>query len=85
MAASSIDCIFCKIVRREAPASIVCEDESTLAFMDIQPMNEGHVLVIPKVHAAHVEDLPPGAAGPILDAAAEVSGPSARAASAAKP
>jgi len=73
MAASSRDCIFCKIVRREAPASIVREDESTLAFMDIQPMNEGHVLIIPKVHAAYVEDLPHGAAGPMLDAAAEVS------------
>ncbi len=73
MAASSGDCIFCRIVRREAPASIVREDESTLAFMDIQPMNQGHVLVIPKVHAAYIEDLPNGATGPILDAAKEVS------------
>ncbi len=73
MAASAEDCIFCKIVRREAPASIVREDASTLAFMDIQPMNTGHVLVIPKAHAAFVEDLPPGAVGPILEAAKEVS------------
>ncbi len=73
MAASSGGCIFCKIVRREAPASIVREDESTLAFMDIQPMNRGHVLVIPKAHAAYIEDLRPGAAGPILEAAKEVS------------
>src|SRR6267378_281923 len=73
MAASAEDCIFCKIVRREAPASIVREDASTLAFMDIQPMNTGHVLVIPKAHAEYVEDLPPGVAGPILEAAKEVS------------
>ena len=73
MAASAEDCIFCKIVRRESPASIVCEDASTLAFMDIQPMNPGHVLVIPKAHAGFVEDLPPGAVGPILEAAREVS------------
>ena len=64
MAASAEDCIFCKIVRREAPASIVREDASTIAFMDIQPMNTGHVLVIPKAHAEYVEDLPPGGAGP---------------------
>ncbi len=73
MGASPSDCVFCKIVRREAPASIVREDESTLAFMDIQPMNPGHVLVIPKVHAVYVEDLPPGAVGPILEAAKDVS------------
>jgi len=73
MAASAKDCIFCKIVRREAPASVVREDVSTLAFMDIQPMNTGHVLVIPKAHAALVEDLPPAAVGPILEAAREIS------------
>src|SRR5256884_5691676 len=74
MAASAEDCIFCKIVRLEAPASIVREDASTLAFMDILPMNTGHVLVIPKAHAEYIEDLPPGAAGSILEAAKEVSG-----------
>src|SRR3989442_9155042 len=73
MAASAGDCIFCKIVRREAPASIVREDASTLAFMDIQPMNPAHVLVIPKAHPAYVEDLPPEAVGPILEAAKEIS------------
>jgi len=47
------DCIFCKIVKREAPASIVYEDETTLAFLDIRPMIPGHTLVIPKSHAAY--------------------------------
>src|SRR5207247_10247145 len=73
MAASVGDCIFCKIVRREAPASIVREDGSTLAFMHIQPMSPGHVLVIPKAHAAYVEDLPGEAVRPILEASTEVS------------
>ncbi|HYR82219.1 MAG TPA: HIT family protein [Thermoplasmata archaeon] len=73
MAASAGDCIFCEIVRRGAPASIVREDASTLAFMDIQPMNPGHVLVIPKAHAAYIEDLPPAAIGPILEASKEIS------------
>jgi len=69
----SHDCIFCTIVRREAPASIVREDADTLAFMDIQPMNPGHVLVIPKAHATFLEDLPRGQAGPVFEAAREVS------------
>jgi len=73
MAVSARDCIFCKILRREVPASIVREDASTLAFMDIRPMNPGHVLVIPKAHAAYVEDLPSEAVGPILEAAKEIS------------
>jgi histidine triad (HIT) family protein len=48
------DCIFCKIVAGELPASIVDEDERTIAFMDIAPANRGHALVIPR---AHVTDL----------------------------
>lgn len=73
MGGSSSDCIFCKIVRREASASIVREDDSTLAFLDIRPMNPGHVLVIPKVHATYIEDLPSGTAGPMLESAREIS------------
>jgi histidine triad (HIT) family protein len=48
------DCIFCRIVRREAPAHVVCEDERTLVFMDIFPVSDGHTLIIPK---AHCDDL----------------------------
>ena len=48
------DCIFCKIVAGEIPSFKVYEDENTLAFMDINPANEGHALVIPKEHAADV-------------------------------
>ncbi|MDJ0924806.1 MAG: HIT family protein [Acidimicrobiia bacterium] len=43
-------CIFCKIVAGEAPAAIVAEDEVTLAFMDINPLTPGHLLVIPREH-----------------------------------
>ena len=46
------DCIFCKIVAGEIPSFKLFEDETTLAFMDINPANEGHALVIPKEHAA---------------------------------
>jgi len=48
------DCIFCAIAAGEAPATIVAEDERTVAFMDISPATEGHLLVIPR---AHHEDL----------------------------
>ena len=45
------DCIFCKILTRELPATIVDEDERTIAFMDIAPATRGHALVIPRAHA----------------------------------
>ena len=46
------DCVFCKIVAGEVPSFVLFEDDATLAFMDINPANEGHVLVIPKEHAS---------------------------------
>jgi histidine triad (HIT) family protein len=48
-------CLFCKIVAGDSPATIVHEDERTLAFMDINPLARGHCLVIPRVHS---DDLP---------------------------
>ena len=50
-AVSEPDCIFCKIVAGELPATIVDEDERTIAFMDIAPATRGHALVIPRRHA----------------------------------
>ena len=50
-------CIFCRIVAGEVPASVVYEDEHTIAFLDIQPINPGHVLVIPKAHIPRLADL----------------------------
>ncbi len=47
---SEENCIFCKIVKKELPANIVYEDEKFLAFLDINPVNKGHTLVIPKKH-----------------------------------
>jgi histidine triad (HIT) family protein len=46
------DCIFCKIVAGELPATIVGEDERTISFMDIAPATRGHALVIPREHSA---------------------------------
>lgn len=51
------ECIFCRIVKGTAPASIVYSDENVMAFMDTQPVNAGHILVIPKTHAAELSEL----------------------------
>ena len=53
------DCLFCRIVRKEIPASVVYEDEDVLVFNDINPQAPLHVLVIPKRHIATLNDLSP--------------------------
>jgi histidine triad (HIT) family protein len=52
------DCIFCKIIKGEIPAEKVFEDENVLAFLDINPVNLGHTLVIPKRHFSSLEETP---------------------------
>jgi histidine triad (HIT) family protein len=52
----SSDCLFCRIVRHEIPATIVREDDRTLAFRDIDPKAPTHVLVIPKTHVASLNE-----------------------------
>ena len=52
----SSDCLFCRIIRREIPATIVREDEHTLAFRDIDPKAPTHILVIPKTHVASLNE-----------------------------
>jgi histidine triad (HIT) family protein len=47
-----MDCVFCSIRDGQVPAVVVAEDERALAIMDINPINDGHVLVIPRAHAA---------------------------------
>jgi histidine triad (HIT) family protein len=54
------DCLFCKVVRREIPASVVFEDDELLAFNDINPQAPTHVLIIPKRHIDSLNDLAPG-------------------------
>ena len=53
------DCLFCQIVNREIPASIVYEDDRVLAFNDINPQAPTHVLIVPKRHIASLNDLTP--------------------------
>ena len=53
----TVDCIFCAIAAKQAPASVVFEDDVCLAFMDLYPMVPGHLLVVPKMHAANLAEL----------------------------
>ena len=55
-----MDCLFCKIIQREIPASIVYEDDRVLAFNDINPQASTHVLVVPKKHIGTLNDLQSG-------------------------
>lgn len=57
------DCIFCHIAARAIPAAIVAETDGLLAFLDIQPIRPGHVLVIPKEHYPFFDDVPPQVLG----------------------
>lgn len=54
------DCLFCRIARRELPARILFETERVLAFEDLRPKAPVHVLVIPKVHFASLNEVPEG-------------------------
>lgn len=52
-----MDCIFCKIVKKEIPVKIILETEKTLAFMDAFPLTKGHSLVIPKTHYEKIQNI----------------------------
>ena len=52
------DCVFCRIIKGELPSSRVYENEDVFAFLDIKPVNPGHVLVIPKKHYESIHDTP---------------------------
>jgi len=54
------DCIFCKIVAGQIPCAKIYEDEKVLSFLDINPISEGHTLVIPKAHAENLWEIAEG-------------------------
>ncbi len=51
-------CFFCKIINKEVPAEIIYEDESVIAILDIHPRAPGHTMILPKIHAENILDLP---------------------------
>jgi diadenosine tetraphosphate (Ap4A) HIT family hydrolase len=54
---AGMDCAFCRIVAGMADASVVYEDDQLLAFCDLNPVNPGHLLIIPKIHRVGLADL----------------------------
>ena len=52
-----MDCIFCKIAKKEIPVKIVTETENSIAFLDAFPLSRGHTLIIPKHHYERVQDI----------------------------
>src|SRR5688572_8920549 len=71
------DCLFCKIVAGQIPATVVRETETTLAFRDINPQAPTHVLVIPRVHYPDIASLAaaePGITADLLRQTGEVAG-----------
>jgi histidine triad (HIT) family protein len=69
----SEDCIFCQIIAGEIPSHTVYEDETTFAFLDVNPLSRGHTLVIPKDHHESLSDLPAGTAADLGRAVSEVT------------
>ncbi len=59
-------CAFCRIIRSEEQASIVFEDNISLAFLDRRPLFPGHCLLVPKAHLETLADLPPSLVGPLF-------------------
>ena len=53
-----VDCIFCKIINKEIPADIVHETSNFIVFLDLNPVNQGHCLVVPKHHCLDIFDIP---------------------------
>lgn len=67
------DCIFCKIVGGELPANKILETETTLAFLDIDPVNHGHSLIIPKEHFENIYEIPDETLGDVIKTAKRVA------------
>jgi histidine triad (HIT) family protein len=67
------DCLFCKIIRGELPSYKVFEDEKTVAFLDINPVNAGHTLVVPKKHSQNIFDIAPEDWADLAESARKIS------------
>jgi len=62
------NCLFCRIVSGELPATVVYEDENSLAFLDHRPLFHGHTLLVPREHVETLSDLPTELVGPYFEA-----------------
>jgi histidine triad (HIT) family protein len=70
----SADCLFCRIIRREIPASIVYEDEHCVAFRDIGPQAPTHILIVPRQHVSTLDEVTdPLLIGRVMTAASQIA------------
>jgi histidine triad (HIT) family protein len=67
------DCVFCNIAAGRLPASLVYSGEEVLAFLDVRPVTAGHLLVIPRRHAAGLAELDPATGGAIFTTAQQLA------------
>lgn len=67
------NCLFCKIVANEIPAIKVYEDDEVLAFLDVNPVNPGHTLIIPKEHFAKLSETPDDVAASLMRVVPQLS------------
>jgi histidine triad (HIT) family protein len=70
---SEEECIFCSIAAGTIPATIIDEDEHTVAFMDINPWARGHALVIPRTHARDLHEIDPDALARVMASAQRIA------------
>jgi histidine triad (HIT) family protein len=68
-------CIFCRIVAGEVAAEVVTREPEVVAFLDVQPLADGHVLVVPRAHVPRLEDLEPAAAAALFRAVTRLARP----------
>lgn len=66
------ECVFCKIINNQVPCHKIYESERVKAFLDIEPINEGHVLMVPKVHEATIDKIPLETLTEIMEVAQKV-------------
>jgi len=53
-----MDCVFCKIINHTGEAHIIYENQNIMCFLDRDPINEGHILIMPKIHCSNLDELP---------------------------
>lgn len=70
---SSMECVFCQIIHRRAPASMVYEDTAVVAFLSNRPVNVGHTLVVPKKHYTDIYEMPDNEAAYLFEVAKRVA------------
>ena len=62
------DCIFCRIAAGEIPSSVLFESEFGFAFLDVNPLSDGHLLFVPRDHYERLSEIPPALAGKMAEA-----------------